>query len=56
MNNEDFLRRSLDAVWHPCTQMKLHETLPLVPIRRGKAPGWRISTAAAIWMPSVPGG
>src|SRR5690606_24744865 len=26
--------RSLDAVWHPCTQMKQHERLPLVPIRR----------------------
>jgi adenosylmethionine---8-amino-7-oxononanoate aminotransferase len=23
-------------VWHPCTQMKQHETLPLVPIARGK--------------------
>jgi adenosylmethionine-8-amino-7-oxononanoate aminotransferase len=22
-------------VWHPCTQMKVHETLPLVPIARG---------------------
>jgi adenosylmethionine-8-amino-7-oxononanoate aminotransferase len=38
MHNEDLLRRSLDAVWHPCTQMKLHETLPLVPIRRGEGP------------------
>jgi adenosylmethionine-8-amino-7-oxononanoate aminotransferase len=36
MNNDDLLRRSLDAVWHPCTQMKLHETLPLVPIRRAE--------------------
>lgn len=36
MNNDDLLRRSLDAVWHPCTQMKVHETLPLVPIRRGE--------------------
>jgi len=27
--------RSLAAVWHPCTQMKAHETLPLVPIARG---------------------
>ena len=36
MNNDNLLRRSLDAVWHPCTQMKLHETLPLVPIRRGE--------------------
>lgn len=30
--NGDWLRRSREAVWHPCTQMKLHETLPLVPI------------------------
>jgi adenosylmethionine-8-amino-7-oxononanoate aminotransferase len=28
------LKRSLAAVWHPCTQMKQHETLPLVPIAR----------------------
>ncbi|HVE51647.1 MAG TPA: adenosylmethionine--8-amino-7-oxononanoate transaminase [Casimicrobiaceae bacterium] len=32
----DWLARSRDAVWHPCTQMKLHETLPLVPIARGQ--------------------
>ena len=30
------LRRSLDSVWHPCTQMKRHENLPLVPIARGE--------------------
>ena len=30
------LARSLAAVWHPCTQMKQHATLPLVPIRRGR--------------------
>ncbi|MGQ0751896.1 MAG: adenosylmethionine--8-amino-7-oxononanoate transaminase [Betaproteobacteria bacterium] len=29
------LDRSRCAVWHPCTQMKQHETLPLVPIARG---------------------
>ncbi len=33
--NADLLARSLSAVWHPCTQMKRHETLPLVPIARG---------------------
>ena len=31
----DLLARSLAAVWHPCTQMKQHEALPLVPIVRG---------------------
>lgn len=28
--------RSLQTVWHPCTQMKQHETYPLVPIVSGK--------------------
>jgi adenosylmethionine-8-amino-7-oxononanoate aminotransferase len=35
-SNDSLLARSLSAVWHPCTQMKRHETLPLVPIARGK--------------------
>jgi adenosylmethionine---8-amino-7-oxononanoate aminotransferase len=35
MHNSKLLTRSLAAVWHPCTQMKRHETLPLVPISRG---------------------
>ncbi len=37
MPNSDLLARSLAAVWHPCTQMKRHETLPLVPIQRGES-------------------
>lgn len=36
MPNIDLLTRSRAAVWHPCTQMKQHETLPLVPIQRGQ--------------------
>ncbi|MBK7660029.1 MAG: adenosylmethionine--8-amino-7-oxononanoate transaminase [Betaproteobacteria bacterium] len=32
--NADLVARSLAAVWHPCTQMKVHERLPLVPIAR----------------------
>jgi adenosylmethionine-8-amino-7-oxononanoate aminotransferase len=36
MPNSDLLTRSLAAVWHPCTQMKRHEILPLVPIQRGQ--------------------
>jgi adenosylmethionine---8-amino-7-oxononanoate aminotransferase len=43
-HNAELLRRSLAAVWHPCTQMKQHEQaqlapnlspLPLVPVVRG---------------------
>ncbi len=36
MHNQDLLARSRAAVWHPCTQMKRHETLPIVPIARGQ--------------------
>mgnify|MGYP002134389473 CR=1 FL=1 len=35
MSNADLLQRSLAAVWHPCTQMKRHETLPITPVARG---------------------
>src|SRR4030042_4917410 len=28
--------RDLRVVWHPCTQMKDHEWLPLTPIERGE--------------------
>lgn len=36
-NNDSWRRRSLRALWHPCTQMKLHEgDLPLVPIARAE--------------------
>jgi adenosylmethionine---8-amino-7-oxononanoate aminotransferase len=34
--NAAWLERSRAAVWHPCTQMKSHETLPIVPIARGE--------------------
>jgi adenosylmethionine-8-amino-7-oxononanoate aminotransferase len=36
VTNAAWLARSRRAVWHPCTQMKVHETLPLVPIARGQ--------------------
>lgn len=36
MGNETLARRDLGVVWHPCTQMQDHETLPLIPIRRGR--------------------
>lgn len=35
MKNEDYLLRSMKSVWHPCSQMKQYEELPLVPIARG---------------------
>ncbi len=35
MRNLTLTERDLKSVWHPCTQMKDHEWLPLVPIERG---------------------
>ncbi len=34
--NTVLLTRSRTAVWHPCTQMKQHETLPIIPVARAK--------------------
>jgi len=38
MNNKNtqIVTEDLKHIWHPCTQMKDHETLPLIPIKRGK--------------------
>ncbi len=36
MDNSALMQRDLRVLWHPCTQMKDHETLPLIPIRRGE--------------------
>ena len=36
MDNLTLIQRSLQHVWHPCTQMKRHESLPLVPIAKAQ--------------------
>jgi adenosylmethionine-8-amino-7-oxononanoate aminotransferase len=39
------MRRDLAAIWHPCTQMKDHEWLPMIPIRR----------ASGVWLEDFDG-
>lgn len=34
MNNAELTQRDLAVLWHPCTQMKDHEQLPLIPIKK----------------------
>lgn len=34
--NKTMIEEDLQHIWHPCTQMKDHETLPLIPIKSGK--------------------
>ena len=37
LNNQSaWVTRSLRSVWHPCTQMQHHETVPLIPVKRGQ--------------------
>ncbi|MEK8045073.1 adenosylmethionine--8-amino-7-oxononanoate transaminase [Ideonella margarita] len=49
-SNADWRRRSLAAVWHPCTQMKLHAPegadVPLIPVTR----------AEGVWLHDADGG
>ncbi len=34
--NSEIMQRDLAVIWHPCTQMKDHETLPLIPVKSAK--------------------
>ena len=34
--NQIISKRGLEHTWYPCTQMKDHEAIPLVPIKKGK--------------------
>jgi hypothetical protein len=43
LNQASLVDRSLNAVWHPCTQMKHHESFPLVAIAKGKGAGFMTS-------------
>ena len=51
----ELARRDLRTVWHPCTQMKDHEWLPMIPIVRGAgvwlydADGRRYLDAVSSW-------
>lgn len=36
MSNREWAERDLRVLWHPCTQMRDHEDLPPIPIRRGE--------------------
>jgi adenosylmethionine-8-amino-7-oxononanoate aminotransferase len=49
---DDWVARSLRAVWHPCTQMKHHERLPLIPIARGAGP-WLYDRAGQRYLDAI---
>ncbi len=57
--NNQWMQRDLAVLWHPCTQMKDHEQLPLVPIKRGEGvwledfDGKRYLDAVSSWWVNV---
>lgn len=59
MSNQEWSQRSRQHVWHPCTQMKDHEWLPLVPVKRAEGvwledfEGKRYLDAVSSWWTNV---
>jgi adenosylmethionine-8-amino-7-oxononanoate aminotransferase len=59
MSNADWAARSRARVWHPCTQMKDHEWLPLVPIKSAEGAwledfeGRRYLDAVSSWWTNI---
>ncbi|MCX2523248.1 adenosylmethionine--8-amino-7-oxononanoate transaminase [Larsenimonas rhizosphaerae] len=57
--NQHWMQRDLDSLWHPCTQMKDHEWLPVIPIRHGKGlwledfEGQRYLDAVSSWWVNI---
>ena len=44
-SNSSWVTRDLAHVWHPCTQMKDHESVPLIPLRSG----------SGVWLEDIEG-
>ena len=57
--NAQWMQRDLAVLWHPCTQMKDHERLPVIPIKRGNGvwledfDGKRYLDAVSSWWVNV---
>ncbi|KIM09090.1 MAG: adenosylmethionine-8-amino-7-oxononanoate aminotransferase [Sulfurovum sp. PC08-66] len=61
MRNSDFIADDLAHIWHPCTQMKDFEFLPLTPIAKGEGvyledfEGHRFIDAISSWWVNIVG-
>ncbi len=47
-----WVERSLASVWHPCTQMQHHETVPLVPVSHGRGP-WLVDVEGREYLDAI---
>ena len=50
--DNDLVARSLRSVWHPCTQMQHHETLPLIPVSHGRG-AWLYDTDGQRYLDAI---
>ena len=50
--SSDLRQRTLDHVWHPCTQMKDHEWLPMIPIASAEG-SWLTGTDGKRYLDAV---
>jgi adenosylmethionine-8-amino-7-oxononanoate aminotransferase len=52
MTDADLIRRDLAVLWHPCTQMHDHESLPLLPVARAEGV-WLHAADGRRWLDAV---
>jgi adenosylmethionine-8-amino-7-oxononanoate aminotransferase len=50
--SSDWVARSLRSVWHPCTQMQHHETVPLIPVSHGRGP-WLVDVQGHEYLDAI---
>lgn len=50
--SSDWVARSLRSVWHPCTQMQHHETVPLIPVSHGRG-AWLVDTQGREYLDGI---
>ena len=52
VEQSNWVRRSLASVWHPCTQMQHHETVPLIPVSHGSG-AWLYDTDGKRYLDAI---
>ncbi|MEN3365202.1 MAG: adenosylmethionine---8-amino-7-oxononanoate aminotransferase [Burkholderiales bacterium] len=52
VKDSDWVARSLRSVWHPCTQMQHHETVPLIPVSHGRG-AWLFDVNGKRYMDAI---
>ena len=50
--SNDWVARSRNSVWHPCTQMQHHEAVPLVPVSHGRG-AWLYDTDGRRYLDAI---